>query len=426
MTVDPDRIPVIAGTGEIADRPSDVTLALEPLDLMAEAARRADAEARGLLSEVDSIDIVGLVSWRYRDTPALLSERLGLAPARAVYGPVGGESPVRYLHEAARRIASGQSAVGLVAGAEAQHAFNRARRAGVDLPWTAYATDAPRIRRAADYVHPLGVRQGVAWPINVYPLYDVASAHAWGQTPAQATQESATLWAANSRAAARNAFAWLREELAPAAIASPGDDNRMISWPYPKRMVANPNVNQGAAILVTSLAKARAAGLRAAPGPSPTNISGVFGLPTPNTTLVRCSQSLQRRQSAPISALSAAISASSVSRSSVRPVHGASAGKAGGSAAWAAWAVRREGGIAASAPGGGLRVGAVVSAAAARTGAARGATWAAATRGTPVTPSSASHGLSDFSAATGLTAAGSDAAGEAAWGGSWSGMAARL
>lgn len=262
MTVDPDRIPVIAGTGEIADRPSDVALALEPLDLMAEAARRADAEAGGLLSEVDSIDIVGLVSWRYRDTPALLSERLGLAPARAVYGPVGGESPVRYLHEAARRIASGQSAVGLVAGAEAQHAFNRARRAGVDLPWTAYATDAPRIRRAADYVHPLGVRQGVAWPINVYPLYDVASAHAWGQTPAQATQESATLWAANSRAAARNAFAWLREELAPAAIASPGDDNRMISWPYPKRMVANPNVNQGAAILVTSLAKARAAGLR--------------------------------------------------------------------------------------------------------------------------------------------------------------------
>ena len=38
-------------------------------------------------------------------------------------------------------------------------------------------------------------------------------------------------------------------------------DNRMISWPYVKRMVANPNVNQGAAVIVTSLARARAAGI---------------------------------------------------------------------------------------------------------------------------------------------------------------------
>jgi acetyl-CoA C-acetyltransferase len=53
----------------------------------------------------------------------------------------------------------------------------------------------------------------------------------------------------------------LRKELTPAEIAMPSDDNRMISWPYPKRMVANPNVNQGAAIIITSLAKARAAGI---------------------------------------------------------------------------------------------------------------------------------------------------------------------
>ena len=261
MTLSPDRIPVIVGIGEIADRPKDVTQALEPIALMAEAARRADAETKGLLREVDSIDIVGLVSWRYSDTAALLCEKLGVSPKRAVYGPVGGESPVRYLHEAARRIANGESAVGLVTGGEAQHAVNHAKRLGVELPWTPYAADAPRFQRAADYVHALAVKQGVAWPINVYPLYDVASAHAWGQTPEQATTESAQLWSANSKAAARNPYAWLRKELSPSDIATPSDDNRMISWPYPKRMVANPNVNQGAAIIVTSLAKARAAGI---------------------------------------------------------------------------------------------------------------------------------------------------------------------
>ena len=261
MTLSPDRVPVIAGIGEIADKPKDVSQALEPVALMVEAARRADAEAKGLLAEVDSIDIVGLVSWRYSDTAALLWQKLGVSPKRAVYGPVGGESPIRYLHEAARRIANGESVVSLVTGGEAQHAVNHAKRSGVELPWTPYAVDAPKFQRAADYVHALAVKQGVAWPINVYPLYDVASAHAWGQTPEQATAESAQLWSANSKAAARNPYAWLRKELTPAEVATPSDDNRMISWPYPKRMVANPNVNQGAAIIITSLAKARAAGI---------------------------------------------------------------------------------------------------------------------------------------------------------------------
>ncbi|HVY89198.1 MAG TPA: acetyl-CoA acetyltransferase [Hyphomonadaceae bacterium] len=261
MNPSPDRIPVIAGVGEIIDRPRDVSQSLEPVALMAEAARRADGEARGLLKDADSLDIIALVSWRYEDVAARLTEALGIAPKRAFYGTVGGESPVRYLHEAAQRIARGESVVGLITGAEAQYAVNHAKRAGIDLPWTPYAVSAPKMKRAADYVHPLGHRLGVAWPISVYPFYDAATAHAWGQTPAQAQQESGELWSRYSQAAARNPFAWSKTALSAEDITRVTPDNRMISWPYVKRMVANPNVNQGAAIIVTSLAKARAAGI---------------------------------------------------------------------------------------------------------------------------------------------------------------------
>src|SRR5690606_41186335 len=114
------------------------------------AARSADAEARGLLSQMDSLDIVGLVSWRYDNPTALLCEKLGVSPARAVYGDVGGESPIRFLHEAAQRIARGTSSVALIVGAEAQYAVNNAKRADAELPWTPYATQAPRFNRAAD------------------------------------------------------------------------------------------------------------------------------------------------------------------------------------------------------------------------------------------------------------------------------------
>ncbi|MDP3736991.1 MAG: acetyl-CoA acetyltransferase [Hyphomonadaceae bacterium] len=257
----PDRIPVIAGIGEIADRPKDVAASLEPLALMAEAARRADTDSRGLLKDVDSLDVIALVSWRYEDPPAQLSQRLGISPARAFYGQVGGESPVRYIHEAAQRIALGNSKAALITGAEAQYAVNHAKRANITLPWTPYALNAPKIKRAAEYVHQLGHKLGVAWPISVYPFYDAATAHAWGQTPAEAQAESGLLWSRYSAAAAKNPYAWSKSALSPEDITTVTSDNRMISWPYVKRMVANPNVNQGAAVIVTSLARARAAGI---------------------------------------------------------------------------------------------------------------------------------------------------------------------
>lgn len=261
MPLIPDQIPVIVGIGEITERSKDFGPEFEPLALMVQAAKRADAEARGLLSQIDSLDIVGLVSWRYENPTAQLCERLGVGPARAVYGDVGGESPIRFLHEAAQRIARGQSSVALIVGAEAQYAVNNTKRASAELPWTPYATQAPRFKRAADYVHPLAIKMGVAWPVNVYPFYEVGAAHAWGQTPNEALRETGEIWSAYSKVAARNPYAWLPKALTPEDVTTPTADNRFISWPYTKRMVANPNVNQGAAVIITSLAKARAAGI---------------------------------------------------------------------------------------------------------------------------------------------------------------------
>lgn len=260
-SIDPERTPVISGIGEIIDRPDDLAQALDPLALMAEACRRADREARGLLASVDSMDIPGLVSWRYADTAGELCAVLGIMPARQHYGPVGGESPVRYLHEAALRIARGESQAGLICGAEAQSSVNHAKRAGIALPWTPYALSAPKLKRAADYVHPLAAQLGVAWPVAVYPFYEAASAAHWGQTPAEAEAESGELWSRYSKIAAANPFSWRPKRLPTEAITEVTADNRLIAWPYSKAMVANPSVNQGAAVIVTSLARARAAGI---------------------------------------------------------------------------------------------------------------------------------------------------------------------
>ncbi|WP_022724240.1 acetyl-CoA acetyltransferase [Rhodopseudomonas sp. B29] len=261
-SLSPDRVPVIVGVGEIADHPKEVTAGLEPPALLEQAVRRAgDDSDAALLREIDSLDIVNFLSWRYHAPEQLLAKRLGVAPRHCAYGPVGGESPIRFIHEAALRIARGEARVAVVCGAEAQSTATKAARAKVDLPWTPYAHDAPEPKRGAAFQKPLATKLGVAQPITVYPLYEAATAAHWGQTPRQALAESGVLWSRYAQAACDNPLAWIKRPFAPDEITTPSPDNRLIAWPYTKLMVANPSVNLGGAVLLTSLARARAAGI---------------------------------------------------------------------------------------------------------------------------------------------------------------------
>jgi acetyl-CoA C-acetyltransferase len=260
--VSEDRIPVIVGVGEITDRPGDLKSGLEPLALLEEALKRAEADSGGsLLGDIQSLDIVNFLSWRYHNPEKLLSGRLGITPRHAYYGPVGGESPIRYLHEAAQRIARGECSVAAVCGAEAQSTATKAERAKIDLPWTPFAHDVEEPKRGAAFQKPIAVKLGVFRPITVYPFYEAATSAHWGQTPREAMAESGALWSTYSSVASQNPNSWLKRSFTSDEITTPTADNRLIAWPYNKLMVANPTVNMGGAILMTSLAKARAAGI---------------------------------------------------------------------------------------------------------------------------------------------------------------------
>src|SRR6202162_2123137 len=256
------RIPVIVGVGEIVDRPQEITAGLEPLTLLVEALKRAEHDSGGkLLGEIASRAIVNFLSWGHQDPARQLSERLGIQPAHAYYGPVGGESPIRYLHEAAQRIARGECSVAAICGAEAQSTATKAERAGLTLPWTPFAHDVEEPKRGAAFQKPMAVKLGVFRPITVYPFYEAAASAHWGQTPREAMAESGHLWSTFATTASENPNAWLKRRFAADEITTPTPDNRLIAWPYTKLMVANPTVNMGGAILMTSLAKARAAGI---------------------------------------------------------------------------------------------------------------------------------------------------------------------
>ncbi len=262
--MDPTGTPVIIAVGEYLDRPPSPEQSLEPLDLMARALHACDADAGvSLLSRVTDISLIGLVSWRYRDPVALLCQKLGIDPQRAVNASMGGETPVRLIHEAALKIARGEPTISAIVGGEASHARGQARKAKASLPWTPAAPREETVRFPSSRyaMSPVAMSLGITDPAQIYPFYEVAAQAAWGETPAQGRAAAAALWARYAETAADNPNAWIRTAPDAEAIATVTADNRMIAWPYPKLMVANPSVNQAAAVIVTSLAIARELGV---------------------------------------------------------------------------------------------------------------------------------------------------------------------
>ena len=104
---------------------------------MAAAAAREAAEAR-VLEAVDSIRVVNLLSWRYRDPGRLLGQLIGAPEAATGYSRVGGNVPQSMLSQACLDIQRGRADVVLIAGAEAWRTRMRWRA----RTWPSSATTA--------------------------------------------------------------------------------------------------------------------------------------------------------------------------------------------------------------------------------------------------------------------------------------------
>ena len=94
-----------------------------------------------------------------------------------------------------------------------------------------------------------------------YALLDDSRRAARGESLVDHLARISTLWAGFSEVAATNPSAWDRQLHTAEAIATPSPDNRMISFPYTKAMVANNTVDMASAILLCSADAARAAGI---------------------------------------------------------------------------------------------------------------------------------------------------------------------
>lgn len=249
------RTPVLVGYGQINQR--DENPEVSPIDLMVAAARNA-ADPR-VLEAVDSVRVVNLLSWRYRDPGLLLAQHLHAVNATTRYTGVGGNTPQSLVNEACRDIQNGRAEVVLIAGGETWRTRSRLRAKGAKPDWPRQDEAVPMAPGADEGVPmagPAEIKINLDRPAYVYPMFEQALRIAARESDEEHRRRIGELWAQFSAVAAVNPHAWRRDALSAEEIWQAGPNNRMISWPYPKLMNSNNMVDQAAVLVLASAERA--------------------------------------------------------------------------------------------------------------------------------------------------------------------------
>jgi acetyl-CoA C-acetyltransferase len=257
------RTPVLVGAAAVVERVEDPREAAEPLDLMEQALRGAEVDAgtTSLLRDMDSI-WAPRGFWAYSDPGRILAERLGTGPVRTAVAEVGIlQSTI--LGRAARSIAEGEAEVVAIVGAEARDRANRFTRQGEEVPLTEQAESTPDelLMPHQEIMGQFEIDLGLITPVIQYAMIDNALRFHEGQSMEAHRAELGSLWGRFNEVAVGNEQAWNRRAMTPEEIVTASERNRMLAYPYTKSLVSQWNVNQGGAVILCSLEKARALGL---------------------------------------------------------------------------------------------------------------------------------------------------------------------
>lgn len=260
-----DSAPILVGIAQLEQRDADPVAGLgkEPIELMVDAVREAaaDAGSQALLARATAVRVIRGM-WPYENPARAVAEAIGSPSAETGVSMWGGNSVQSVLTTSALEIQRAADKVIVLTGAECGRTQAKARRAGVELHWRDVPGEPDR--RFGDELkmrHRIEAERGVVQPIQMYPIFENAIRFARGETLDAHIRRVSELWAGFSRVAAGNPHAWIREAKTAQEIRTPSDFNRPVSFPYPKLMNSNSNVDQAAALILCSTGTARQLGI---------------------------------------------------------------------------------------------------------------------------------------------------------------------
>lgn len=272
-----DSTPILIGAGQFTEKNVAPADAHPPMGVAAEAAKAALADtgkSEEIAKAIDTIVAIRIFpdSWnrprmpnpfgRAENPPRAIARRIGANPALAIYGNVGGNTPQKYINEMAERIAEGELETVLLAGSEAIKTAQHALRDNVALDWQEEDNGSLEDRGIGEALStPHEFAHGLGVPIQTYPLFENAIRGELRRSLEQHQSALGELFAPFTKVAAQNPFSFYGKERTAEELATVTPENRYICLPYPKFMNAMDGVNQGAAIVMTSVGKAKSLGI---------------------------------------------------------------------------------------------------------------------------------------------------------------------
>jgi acetyl-CoA C-acetyltransferase len=272
------RTPVIVGVGQASERfDSPGYRRRSPVDLAADAAREALADTgtdpdavagaidtvAGVRQFENSVPGARAPLGRSDNYPRSVAGRIGARPARAVLEVSGGQAPQHLVNEFAAVIAGGRAETVLLVGSEAISTIERYAKADARPDFTEHADGSLEDRgyglRGMMSLHQAA--HGLTGAPSQYALIDNARRARLKLTRAEYTAAMAALFEPFTRVAAANPHAAAPAERGAAELVTPTEANRPIADPYTRYIVAREKVNQGAAVLLMSVATARRLGV---------------------------------------------------------------------------------------------------------------------------------------------------------------------
>jgi acetyl-CoA C-acetyltransferase len=272
------RTPVLIGVGQAAERLDDAEYAARPaVELAAAALRHAladtGADPAAVAAAADTVASVRPFDASFPgaraplggsdNVPRSVAARVGATPRRAVLEVGGGQSPQHLVNEFAAAVAAGQADVVLIVSGEA---ISTARH-------LAKAEDRPDFTEHVDgdledrgfglkgLVSRYVVDHGLDDAPATYALFENARRARLGQTRQEYAEHMGQLFAPFTGVAAGNPYAAAPVERSAQELVTPSEANRVIAEPYTRYLVARDQVNQAAAIVLTSLQAARRLGV---------------------------------------------------------------------------------------------------------------------------------------------------------------------
>jgi acetyl-CoA C-acetyltransferase len=190
-------------------------------------------------------------SWSYEDAPSQLCNHIGIKPKKKIYLSDGGNTPQMLINRAAKTIERGKCQAILITGAEAHYSAFK-RRSEISH-WPAKKEPLYMEGKIWDGINVFENKYGLKYPPLTYALFETAIRAFLGNNIEEHRTSLGKLFEKFSKIASLNPSSWIRKFFTSKEIINIEPDNRIIVYPYTKRMCSNVFVDQSASLILTNV-----------------------------------------------------------------------------------------------------------------------------------------------------------------------------